>query len=126
MSVSIQAKAKKEDKGTLLFDLLVKCRPFLLQTAVRNLQSLEKLSYFYLIMQQTIRNNARRRSGTHKNLCVSPVELVVLIGALLKTFARVVESEQSGDECASGRGACTPSALQHRKEGENDVLAHAT
>ena len=41
-------------------------------------------------------------------------------------FTYVIESEQSDDECATGRGACTPSALQHKGEGENDVLAHAT
>jgi len=51
VSVSIQVKVKKKDKCTLLFDLLMKCCLFLLQTAVCGLQALEELSYFYLIMQ---------------------------------------------------------------------------
>jgi hypothetical protein len=40
-------------------------------------------------------------------------------------FARVVESEQSGDECVSGGGAYIPNALQHRPETQDYFLTQA-
>src|SRR6266403_808264 len=126
MSVSIPGKER--DRCTLFFSPLLEYGTFLFEAAVRRLKPFKKLIDIRLVAYQIVSNlegNIRKSRWRNLDICIGRVKLGIPIGARLEMFACVVESEQSGDECASGRGAYFPNDLQHRPETHNHLLTQA-